>query len=875
WPDARTIAKGRSLYLENGYLANITSAQENAFVLGLLQEVGKDAWLGGSDSAGAGYRWFDGPEAGTLFWNGVGSGGTPVSGQYSNWGAGEPNDFGWSTATFFSPFAKEYESFLMMTHSTSFVIGGWTRSTSPGKWNDAPLKTSANSFYRLGSVVEYGGSQPVFFTDQRTLRVRPSPQAITFGPLADKTYGDAAFPLTATSSSGLPVSYSSSDIHVATVSGNTVTLVGVGTVTLTASQPGNGTYAPATSASQSLTVGQALLSPTNIVLTSPASLVYDGTTKTYSAGAAGVTGFTFLYEGRLGTVYGPSATAPTNPGDYTVTATSSDPRYGGSRSADFSILPANTPPALGSITDRLAQPNQTQVFALSTLDGETALADLVLAASSDNPTLLPAGSMTFARRADNGLWELTVNPATNATGTANITVVLRDQGGLQNQKTFRLTVEAPATSPFANNVNLTSTASVISVPMPTAALGAMTLEFWIKPASGLSSGTYRVVSKNGPTGKAELAIDLNYTSSTVANLSATLTPSGGFPTTASVDLGNPLGWTHVAMVISSFSVQLFADGTASSSFSLSSSLNWSNLQMVFGNGFRGQLDDIRIYSGVRTGTQINADKSGPALTPYESSLVAYYKLDEGTGTSLADATGRNGSATGGNIAWGPGRSPGAWNFSSGDYALLNDGTSLLLELGGTEGTTLYDQIFVRNGAATLDGIVNLMFIGAYTGPVSGGWHTFDLIWAQNGVLIGDNYRLVFDQPGYTVDTAVVAKDGGQLWQATVREAASQADLNQAAVVARPVLGISKSPGTVGTVEMMYTYTRPAGGSYVGGQYAVNGVRYEVQISTNLVSWTNAAVEPVSAVTAGGGRENATVKVNSGAAKAFLRLKISN
>ncbi|NCZ97409.1 hypothetical protein EBZ02_09750 [bacterium] len=74
---------------------------------------------------------------------------------------------------------------------------------------------------------------------------------------------------------------------------------------------------------------------------------------------------------------------------------------------------------------------------------------------------------------------------------------------------------------------------------------------------------------------------------------------------------------------------------------------------------------------------------------------------------------------------------------------------------------------------------------------------------------------------------------------------------------------------------MYTYTRPAGGSYVGGQYAVNGVRYEVQISTNLVGWTNATVEPVSAVTAGGGRENATVKVNSGAGKAFLRLKISD
>ena len=807
-----------------------------------------------------------------------------MSGQFANWGAGQPDNKSWVVGReidyyiLFVPIYKniyEYESFLMMSHSTSLAIGGNSYPSSPGKWNDAPIKTSANSFYRLGSVVEYGGTEPVFFTDQRTLQVRPGPQAITFGPLSDKTYGDAAFPLTATASSGLPVSYSSSDIHVATVSGNTVTLVGVGTVTLTASQSGNGTYAPATPVSQSLTVGQALLSPTNIVLTSPASLVYDGTTKTYSAGVAGVTGFTFLYEGRLGTVYGPSATPPKDPGDYTVTATSSDPRYGGSKSADFSILPANTPPALGSITDRLAQPNQPQVFTLSTLDGETAIADLVLAASSDNPALLPAGSTTFARRSDNGLWELTVNPASNATGTANITVVLRDQGGLQDQKTFRLTVEAPSTNPFANNVNLTSTASVISVPMPTAALGPMTLEFWIKPSSSLSPGTYRLVSKNGPTGKAELAVDFNYTSSTVANLSATLTPLSGPATTASVDLGNPLGWTHVAMVISSSYVQLFADGTAGSSTMLFSDLNWSNLQMVFGNGFRGQLDDIRIYSGVRTGTQINADKSGPALTPYESSLVAYYKLDEGSGTSLADGTGRSSQATGFNISWGPGRSPGAWNFSSGDYALQNDGASLLLELGGLEGTTLYDQIFVRNGAATLDGVVNLMFIGAYTGPVSGSWHTFDLIWAQNGIVFGDNYRLNFNETGYTVDTAVVAKDGGQLWQATVREAVSQADLEQAAVVARPVLGISKSPGTVGTVEMMYTYTRPAGGSYVGGQYAVNGVRYEVQISTNLVGWTNATVEPVSAVTAGGGRENATVKVNSGAGKAFLRLKISD
>jgi hypothetical protein len=48
--------------------------------------------------------------------------------------------------------------------------------------------------------------------------------------------------LTATSTSGLPVSYTSSDLNVATFSGNTVNFVGVGLVSITASQAGNSNY---------------------------------------------------------------------------------------------------------------------------------------------------------------------------------------------------------------------------------------------------------------------------------------------------------------------------------------------------------------------------------------------------------------------------------------------------------------------------------------------------------------------------------------------------------------------------------------------------------------------------------------------------------
>src|SRR5260221_6535966 len=76
----------------------------------------------------------------------------------------------------------------------------------------------------------------------------------SFNPFSQKTYGDAAFSLSATASSGLPVTYNSSTPSVATVSGNTITIVGYGTTTITATQAGDSYYGPV-SVSQILAVG--------------------------------------------------------------------------------------------------------------------------------------------------------------------------------------------------------------------------------------------------------------------------------------------------------------------------------------------------------------------------------------------------------------------------------------------------------------------------------------------------------------------------------------------------------------------------------------------------------------------------------------------
>lgn len=78
-------------------------------------------------------------------------------------------------------------------------------------------------------------------------------QVVSFDPLPDKLTGDEPFELTATASSGLPVNFTSNNPDVATISGNTVTIKGAGTVTITASQAGNSNY-DAASAQQSLTV---------------------------------------------------------------------------------------------------------------------------------------------------------------------------------------------------------------------------------------------------------------------------------------------------------------------------------------------------------------------------------------------------------------------------------------------------------------------------------------------------------------------------------------------------------------------------------------------------------------------------------------------
>jgi uncharacterized repeat protein (TIGR03803 family) len=156
-------------------------------------------------------------------------------------------DFPSSGTTGFSPRGT-------MTLSSNGKLYGMTQgggANNLGTFFEYDPATSA--FNQLFELNGSNGANPSY-TGLTLLTQTKTSQTITFNPLKPKKYGHAPFKLHATASSNLPVSYTSSDPAVATVSGKIVTITGVGETIITASQPGDATYAPATPVTQTLTI---------------------------------------------------------------------------------------------------------------------------------------------------------------------------------------------------------------------------------------------------------------------------------------------------------------------------------------------------------------------------------------------------------------------------------------------------------------------------------------------------------------------------------------------------------------------------------------------------------------------------------------------
>ncbi|NDA26835.1 MAG: LamG domain-containing protein, partial [Verrucomicrobia bacterium] len=137
-------------------------------------------------------------------------------------------------------------------NATSTVVGNWSYNPT----NGAVLNAGTNTL--VGTFTPTDTANYTNATITNTVVVAKGSNNIIFGALPIKYVGDAAFSLTATASSGLTVTYTSSNPNVATVLGSLVTIMGEGATEITASQAGDSNWNAATSVTQTLTVQPAL-----------------------------------------------------------------------------------------------------------------------------------------------------------------------------------------------------------------------------------------------------------------------------------------------------------------------------------------------------------------------------------------------------------------------------------------------------------------------------------------------------------------------------------------------------------------------------------------------------------------------------------------
>jgi hypothetical protein len=144
--------------------------------------------------------------------------------------------------------------------NTSDIIGSAGAVTynytgvSPTVYGPSATKPTNFGSYTANATVAADTNYEAATSADFNFSIAKADQTITLAATDSKVIGAANYTLALNSSVGLAISYTSSNIGVASITGNIVTLVGAGTTTITASQAGDDNYNAATTAIQILTI---------------------------------------------------------------------------------------------------------------------------------------------------------------------------------------------------------------------------------------------------------------------------------------------------------------------------------------------------------------------------------------------------------------------------------------------------------------------------------------------------------------------------------------------------------------------------------------------------------------------------------------------
>ena len=304
-------------------------------------------------------------------------------------------------------------------------------------------------------------------------------QTISFGALLNTTYGATPITLSASASSGLPITYTVTG--PATINGSTLTITGAGSVSVTANQYGNNTYAAATPVTQSFSAAKAPLT----VTASSVSRTYGAAnpTLTYTIG-------TFVNGDSQATATtgqpgeSTSATASSAIGPYTITLTAgtlASTNYTLSLvNGTLTVTPATLTLTANSVSRTYGAANPTFTGNLSGAVNNDQLTETF---STTATTASPAGTYAIVPSATGANVSNYKFAATNGTLTIN-------------QATPTVTISTTANSGYYNFTSIQLTAVVSS---PTSGVPTGTVTFY---ANGTAVGTANLTAATTTTSSA-------------------------------------------------------------------------------------------------------------------------------------------------------------------------------------------------------------------------------------------------------------------------------------------------------------------------------------------------------------------------------------
>jgi autotransporter-associated beta strand protein len=322
------------------------------------------------------------------------------------------------------------------------------------------VATFTNLSYPIAETITIDFTNPMLDYDTSTsITVNPVSQTITFGALTNKIFGAADFTVSASASSGLPVTFSILS-GAATISGNIISLTGAGTLTVRASQPGDATYAAAPSVDQSFTVAKA---SSSLAVASSANPSPTGSNVTFTATASSTAGtptgaVQFLADGisfgspvPLGAGSGGVAsvvTASLAHGTHTISAQyAGDGNFLGSTNHLSASQIINTAPVTATDYWQRHAGSGAKVRVANLLANDADPDGDALNFVSTDATSANGGTVSLQ-----GSW-ITYNPPAGFIpqgGTDSFNYVIADSGGLQATGTVSIAVVAD-TEPCQNN----------------------------------------------------------------------------------------------------------------------------------------------------------------------------------------------------------------------------------------------------------------------------------------------------------------------------------------------------------------------------------------------------------------------------------------